>query len=263
MIEPFYPKARPEGGWRPVDLERMLRIHLLQQWYALSDSAVEEALYDSASMRRFVGIDLGREPAPEETTVCKFHHLLEEHGLARELFKAVNRHLHDKGLKLSRGTIVDATIIAAAPSTKNKTKARDPAMHRTKTGQQWYLGMKAHIGVDEATGLVPSPPPARQIVMSDRPHRRPNKFVYPIVERCLATMHLPQVHAGELGGNGKNAHSSGSAPTPRQPLVAGGESGTFSRPGRALHCSVRIVVADQRQGRRPGDWSGLAWHTMR
>jgi transposase, IS5 family len=151
VIEPFYPKVRAEGGRRPVGLERMLRIHFLQQWYALSDPAVEEALYDSASMRRFVGIDLGREPAPDETTVCKFRHLLEKHGLAKELFKAVNRHLHNKGLKLSQ-----ATILGAPSSTKNRDKARDPQMHQTKKGQQWYFGMKAHIGVDEMTGLVHS-----------------------------------------------------------------------------------------------------------
>ncbi len=157
VIEPFYPKPRADGGGRPaVGLERMLRIHFLQQWYALSDPAVEEALYDSASMRRFVGIDLGREPAPDETTVCKFRHLLEKHGLAKTLFEAVNRHLHHQGLKLSQGTIVDATILGAPSSTKNRDKARDPEMHQTKKGNQWYFGMKAHIGVDEATGLVHS-----------------------------------------------------------------------------------------------------------
>jgi IS5 family transposase len=156
VIAPFYPKVRPEGGRRPVGLERMLRIHFLQQWYALSDPGVEEALYDSASMRRFVGIDLGREPAPDETTVCKFRHLLEKHGLAKELFKAVNRHLQAHGLKLSQGTIVDATILGAPSSTKNRDKARDPEMHQTKKGNQWYFGMKAHIGVDERTGLVHS-----------------------------------------------------------------------------------------------------------
>ena len=134
VIEPFYPKARAEGGRRPVGLERMLRIHFLQQWYALSDPAVEEALYDSASMRRFVGIDLGREPAPDETTMCKFRHLLEKHGLAEQLFRAVNQHLQDHGLKLSQGTIVAATILAAASSTKNRAKARDPEMHQTKKG---------------------------------------------------------------------------------------------------------------------------------
>ena len=156
VIEPFYPKARAEGGRRPVGLERMLRIHFLQQWYALSDPAVEEALYDSASMRRFVDIDLGCEPAPDETTVCKFRHLLEKHGLAEQLFKAVNQHLHDHGMTLSQGTIVDATILGAASSTKNRAKARDPDMHQTRKGNQWYFGMKAHIGVDQATGLVHS-----------------------------------------------------------------------------------------------------------
>ena len=156
VIAPHYPKA-PEpgaGGRRAVGLERMLRIHFLQQWYALSDPAVEEALYDSAAMRRFVGIDLGEEGAPDETTVCKFRHLLEKHRLADKLFAAVSEHLKQHNMKLSQGTIVDATIIAAAPSTKNKAKARDPQMHQTKKGQQWYFGMKAHIGVDECTGLV-------------------------------------------------------------------------------------------------------------
>ena len=155
VIEPFYPKPRADGGGRPtVGLERMLRIHFLQQWYALSDPAVEEALYDSAAMRRFVGIDLGRESAPDETTVCKFRHLLERHGLADQLFATVGKHLKRHGFKLSQGTIVDATIIAAAPSTKNKVKARDPEMHQTKKGNQWFFGMKAHIGVDAESGLV-------------------------------------------------------------------------------------------------------------
>jgi IS5 family transposase len=154
VIEPFYPKEREGGGRRPVGLERMLRIHFLQQWYALSDPAVEEALYDSQAMRRFVGIDLGRECAPDETTVCKFRHLLEKHALAGKLFAAVGKHLEQHGMRLSQGTIVDATIIAAPPSTKNRQKARDPEMRQTKKGNQWYFGMKAHIGVDERTGLV-------------------------------------------------------------------------------------------------------------
>jgi IS5 family transposase len=154
VIEPFYPKERADGGRRPVGLERMLRIHFLQQWYALSDPAVEEALYDSAAMRRFVGIDLGRESAPDETTVCKFRHLLERNGLANKLFSAVKDHLNEHGMKLSQGTIVDATIIAAPSSTKNRDKARDADMRQTKKGNQWHFGMKAHIGVDEATGLV-------------------------------------------------------------------------------------------------------------
>lgn len=154
VIEPFYPKAPLGAGRRPVGLERMLRIHFLQQWYALSDPAVEEALYDSLAMRRFVGIDLGVEGAPDETTVCKFRHLLERHGLAAELFATVNRYLHGHGLTLSQGTIVDATIIHAPSSTKNKDKARDPKMRQTKKGNQWFFGMKSHIGVDERTGLV-------------------------------------------------------------------------------------------------------------
>lgn len=155
LIEPYYPKVREDGaGRRPIGLERMLRIHFLQQWYALSDPGVEEALYDSEAMRRFVGIDLGREGAPDESTVLQFRHLLERHGLAKQMLAEVNRYLAGHGMKLSRGTIVDATIIAAPPSTKNRDKARDPEMHQTKKGNQWHFGMKAHIGVDVNTGLV-------------------------------------------------------------------------------------------------------------
>ncbi len=154
LIEPVYPKPGERGGRPPIGLERMLRIYFLQQWYDLSDPAVEEALYDSRAMRRFVGIDLGREGAPDETTVCKFRHLLEAHDLGRQLFDGVWAHLEAKGMKLSRGTIVDATIIAAPPSTKNKDKARDPDMHQTKKGNQWHFGMKAHIGVDSRSKLI-------------------------------------------------------------------------------------------------------------
>ncbi len=156
VIAPHYPKdPEPgEGGRRAIGLERMLRIHFLQQWYALSYPAVEEALCDSSAMRRFVGIDLGQEGVPDETTVCKFRHLLEKHDLADPLFDAVSEYLKRHGMKLSQGTIVDATIIAAAPSTKNRAEARDPQMHQTKKGRQWYFGMKAHIGVDEGSGLV-------------------------------------------------------------------------------------------------------------
>jgi IS5 family transposase len=156
LIEPVYPKARERGGRRPIGLERMLRIYFLQQWYDLSDPAVEEALYDSQAMRRFVGIDLGREGAPDETTVCKFRHLLEAHDLGQRLFERVWEHLEANGLKVSRGTIVDATIIAAPPSTKNRDKARDPDMHQTRKGNQWYFGMKAHIGVDSRNKLIHS-----------------------------------------------------------------------------------------------------------
>jgi len=154
LIEPFYPKAG--NGRPPVGLERMLRIYFLQNWFHLSDPAVEEALYDSVSMREFVGIDLGREGAPDETTVCKFRHLLEEHDLGRRLFEEVGRHLQSQGMKVSTGTIVDATIISAPSSTKNQDKARDPEMHQTKKGNQWHFGMKAHIGVDSKTKLIHS-----------------------------------------------------------------------------------------------------------
>ena len=154
-IEPFYPK--PKGaGRRPIGVERRLRIHFLQHWFNLSDPAAEEALYDSRAMRRFVGIDLGREPAPDETTVCKFRHLMERHNLGDRLFGLVNEYLRENGLKVNRGTIVDASIIDAPSSTKNRKKERDPEMHQTRKGRQWYFGMKAHIGVDSRSKLIHS-----------------------------------------------------------------------------------------------------------
>lgn len=155
VIAPFYPK--PEGAGRPpVGLERMLRIHFLQHWFNLSDPAVEEALYDSRAMRRFVGIDLGREPVPDETTILKFRHLLEAHNLGGQLFVLIGQYLEENGLKVSTGTIVDASIINAPRSTKNREKKRDPQMHQTKKGNQWYFGMKAHLGVDSRTKLIHS-----------------------------------------------------------------------------------------------------------
>jgi IS5 family transposase len=152
LIEPFYPK--PGNGRPPIGIERMLRLYFLQHWFNLSDPAVEEALYDSQVMRRFVGIDLGHEPVPDETTVCRFRHLLEEHDLGQPLFDEVRRHLAAKGLKVATGTIVDATIINAPSSTKNADKARDPEMHQTKKGNQWYFGMKGHFGVDSRSKLI-------------------------------------------------------------------------------------------------------------
>jgi IS5 family transposase len=155
VIEPVYPKV--EGPGRPpVGIERMLRLHCLQQWFHLSDPAVEEAWYDSRAMRQFVGIDLGREPVPDETTICKFRHLLETHRIGEQLFARIGAYLAAHGLKVSRGTIVDATIIAAPSSTKNRQKKRDPEMCQTKKGNQWYFGMKAHIGVDSQTTLIHS-----------------------------------------------------------------------------------------------------------
>lgn len=154
-IEPVYPKA--EGAGRPpVGVERMLRLHCLQQWFNLSDPAAEEALYDSRAMRQFVGIDLGREPVPDETTICKFRHLLEAHQIGEQLFARIGEYLVAQGLTINRGTIVDATIISAPSSTKNRKKARDPEMHQTKKGNQWYFGMKAHLGVDSRSKLIHS-----------------------------------------------------------------------------------------------------------
>jgi IS5 family transposase len=152
LIEPYYPKAG--NGRPPVGVERMLRIYFLQQWFNLSDPAVEEALYDSAVMRSFVGIDLGREPVPDETTVCKFRHLLEEYGLGGQMLETVNLHLQSRGVRITTGTIVDATILHAPSSTKNRQQKRDPEMHQTKKGNQWYFGMKAHVGVDSKTKLI-------------------------------------------------------------------------------------------------------------
>jgi IS5 family transposase len=152
LIAPHYPK--PGNGRPPVGVERMLRIYFLQQWFNLSDPAVEETLYDSVLMRQFVGIDLGREPVPDETTVCKFRHLLEAHQLGGEMLETVNLHLQAKGVRITTGTIVDATIIAAPSSTKNREQQRDPEMRQTKKGNQWHFGMKGHVGVDSKTKMI-------------------------------------------------------------------------------------------------------------
>lgn len=155
VIKPYYPN--PKGaGRRPIGIERMLRIHFLQHWFELSDPGAEEALYDSRAMRQFVGIDLGKEPVPDETTILNFRHLMERYNLGDEIFRMVNVYLAENGLKVNRGTIVDATIIDAPSSTKNKEKARDPDMHQTRKGNQWYFGMKTHIGVDNRTKLIHS-----------------------------------------------------------------------------------------------------------
>ena len=152
LIEPYYPKAG--NGRRPYPLVVMLRIYFLQQWYQLSDPGAEEALYDIQSMRAFAGLELGRDAIPDETTVLNFRHLLERHDLTKSMFDAVSSHLEDKGALLRGGTIMDATLIAASPSTKNKAGKRDAQMSQSKKGNQWYFGMKAHIGVDARSGLV-------------------------------------------------------------------------------------------------------------
>jgi len=152
LIEPHYPT--PGNGRRPKELEQMLRIYFLQQWFNLSDPAAEEALYDSVVLRDFAGIDLVSEPVPEETTLGKFRHLLEEHNLGEEILGTVNLHLQAKGVRITTGTIVDATIIHAPSSTKNRDQRRDPEMHQAKKGQQWYFGMKAHVGVDSKMKII-------------------------------------------------------------------------------------------------------------
>lgn len=154
VIEPHYPKASPNGGRRPFPLGVMLRIYFLQQWYQLSDPGAEEALYDIQSMRQFACLELGHDAIPDETTILNFRHLLERHDLTKALFAAVSEHLEAGGTMLRGGTIMDATLIAAPPSTKNKERKRDPEMSQSKKGNQWYFGMKAHIGVDAKSGLV-------------------------------------------------------------------------------------------------------------
>lgn len=154
LVRPHYPTAGEQGGRPAILLERMLRVYCLQLWFNLSDPGVEEALYDSDTMRRFVGVDLGSEAPPDETTVCKFRHLLEEHGMGARVLKIVNRHLASRGIKVTNGTIVDATIIEAPSSTKNQVGERDPEMHQAKKGEQWHFGMKMHVGVDSRTKLI-------------------------------------------------------------------------------------------------------------
>jgi len=152
VIEKHYPKAG--NGRRPMPMERMLRIYFMQQWYGLSDPAMEDALYDSESMRRFTDIDLEVDAVPDETTILNFRHLLEENNLTEKVFDTTQQYLSDKGLLLKEGTIVDATIINAPSSTKNQTRSRDKEMRQTKKGNQWYFGMKAHVGTDTKRGLV-------------------------------------------------------------------------------------------------------------
>jgi IS5 family transposase len=154
LVAPYYSKG--ETGRKPVGLAIMLRVYFLQQWFSLSDPAAEDALYESSVLRRFAGIDLGSAPAPDETTILNFRHLLEEHDLGGEMLDTVNHYLESRGIRITTGTIVDATIIHAPSSTKNEKRERDPAMHQTRKGNQWYFGMKAHIGVDSKEGIVHS-----------------------------------------------------------------------------------------------------------
>ncbi len=152
-IEPFYPKGEGRGR-PPIGLERMLRMYIAQQCFGLSDEGTEDAIYDSQAIRGFIGIDLAREAAPDATTLLKFRRLLEQHKLTERIFTAINEHLTEKGLLLKEGSVVDATIIAAPSSTKNRKGERDPEMRQTKKGNQWHFGMKAHIGADASSGVV-------------------------------------------------------------------------------------------------------------
>ena len=152
LVEPHYPKG--ENGRPPVGLSIMLRVYFLQQWFNLSDPGAEDALYESPVLRHFVGIDLGRAPVPDESTILGFRHLLEKHELGGAMLNAVNRYLESRGIRITTGTIVDATIIHAPSSTKNRSGERDPEMHQTRKGKQWYFGLKAHIGVDSKQGHV-------------------------------------------------------------------------------------------------------------
>jgi transposase, IS5 family len=154
LIAPHAPAPGAKGGRPPFAVETMLRIHFLQQWFNLSDPAMEEALYDMALFREFVGLDAGEDSLPDESTILRFRHLLEVHSLSLQILATVNATLAAKGLLLKSGTVVDATLIAAPSSTKNSSGERDPEMHQTKKGNQWHFGMKAHIGVDADSGLV-------------------------------------------------------------------------------------------------------------
>lgn len=151
VVEPHYPKAG--NGTQPMPLERMLRIYFMQNWFNLSDPAAEDALYDSESMRRFAGVELSDDAVPDESTILRFRHLLEKHGLTEQIFAEVRTLLEERRLLLKSGTIVDATIIAAPASTKNVQGQRDPEMHQTKKGKDWHFGMKAHVGTDRR-GIV-------------------------------------------------------------------------------------------------------------
>ena len=153
VIEPNYPRAGRRGG-QPMPLEAMLRIYLMQQWYALSDPAMEDALYEIESMRRFADLDLEDDALPDESTILKFRHLLEKHQLTEKMFEVINANLIEQGMKVSAGTMVDATIVNASSSTKNKEQSRDPEMHQTRKGNQWYFGMKIHVGADVDNGTA-------------------------------------------------------------------------------------------------------------
>jgi len=244
LVEPCYPKQRSGAGRPPMGLERMLRIYFLQQWFNLSDPAAEEALYDSLAMRRFVGIDPGREPVPDETTLCKFRHLLEAQQLGKALFEQVHRHLEVQGIKISRGTIVDATIINAPSSTKNAERQRDPDMHQTKKGQQWYFGMKAHLGVDTEqvihSVVATAANVADSAVLPDLLHGEETRVygdqAWDRAGSSASTLPGPQLHQPALPAQGPGGRSTASE-EPHQ--VQGTCQGRARRRGDQAHLRVR------------------------
>ena len=179
-IAPYYPNGK--RGRPPKGIEKMLRMYLLQCWFNLSDEGVEDAIYDSYAMRKFVGVDFFEEDAPDATTLLKFRHLLEKNNLNKAFFEAINRVMEQSGHIMRGGTIVDATIISAPSSTKNAEKQRDPEMHQTKKGNEWKFGMKCHIGVDAGTGFVHSmevtPANTHDITVTSKLIRPDDEVVY-------------------------------------------------------------------------------------
>ena len=235
VIEPHYPKRG--NGRPPIGLERMLPIHLLQHWFNLADMACEEALHDLVALRAFVGIDLGREPVPDATTILKFRHLLEKHRLGAAIFAEVGSILQARGLRLSAGTIVDATIISAPSSTKNVEQQRDPEMRQTKKGNQWYFGMKVHIGADSKTGLV-----HRVVVTGANVHDKHPLLglLHGAEKRVYGDRGYPWLHGDHQGRRARGARLHQSTRAFRRPHR---RSRAIEDPYQELHsCSCRTSV---------------------
>src|SRR4030081_2323706 len=266
-LQPFYPKG--ERGRPPIGLERMLRIYFLQQWYGLADEALEDTLYDSQALRGFAGIDLSVATVPDATTVLNFRHWLEEADRRRGWSDEVGAMLGERGLLMRQGTIVDATIIAAPPSTKNKGKARDPEMHQTKKGNQWHFGMKAHIGVDVASGVVHTVAGSaaneadlnqtaallhgqEEAVFADAGYTGADKR--PELEDCDVSWNIAikrrvaRTAAGCGGGGGAGAVTGaglGRAPVPHRQEPVPASQAALSRPGQEHRATAHPVGACQ------------------
>ena len=156
VTQPFYPQVGPQGGRPPYGLKTMLRTHLMQNWWSLTNDAMEDALIDNGAIHPFAGIDLAEDNIPDATTILAFRHVVEQHHLAEGIFKTVEQYLREKGLLLGEGRVVDTTIIHAPTSTRNEKREREPQMHQTRKGNQWFFGMKGQIGVDKDSGLIRS-----------------------------------------------------------------------------------------------------------